>query len=591
MLLTLNLLGGLAVFLFGMKIMSDGLQKFAGPKLRQMLSIATTNKYAATFSGMLVTSVIQSSSATTVMVVGFASAGLLNLYQALGVIFGANIGTTMTAWIVSIFGFKMDIALFALPVIAIGFFAQFITKWTMLRRIGEAMVGFGLLFLGLGLMKSTIPPDIAQNPMVAEWVAKLAPTNAISLILLILTGTILTVVLQSSSAVMAMTLTFAAAGIINFPTAAALVLGENIGTTITANLAAIGANKTARRAAIGHFLFNFIGVLWVSILFHQVIALVDWIVPGNPNSTNPALLNTVLPYHISAFHTVFNVANTLIMLPLLNQLAKLTMIVIPKTNREDKGKDNDLVFLTTRFASTPELGLIAVSKEVERMMSFVTKMVDKIIHAVKTEDDKLFERLIQDIKDAEKTTDILEYKINNYLTLLTHDNLSRHAVSQTISLLDVINSVEHMGDCGEKIAKILEKFLNTNPKSFSSIDLENIEKIAKKTKEITRNVRTAIMMFPNPHRSAEAQAVFDKAVLDETELNGMRKQLREERNVRIYEGESATPESITAYADILNNFERMGDYSIRVIEDVLRMRPAVKEHSSYSAPSDAPASN
>lgn len=572
-LITLNLLGGLAVFLFGMKIMSDGLQKMAGVKMRQMLAVATTNRFAATFSGMLVTSIIQSSSATTVMVVGFASAGLLNLYQALGVIFGANIGTTMTAWVVSLFGFKIQISLFALPVIAVGFFSQFLpSKWVVLRRIGEAAVGFGLLFLGLDIMKNTIPADFAQSPFVMEWLSKFSPNTALSLIALIGTGTILTVILQSSSAVMAMTLTCAAAGIINFPTACALVLGENIGTTITANLAALGATKTARRAAVGHFLFNFIGVVWVSLIFNHFIQFIDWMVPGSPYVKDPAVLTSVLPYHISAFHTVFNVANTLIMLPLLRQLAALTLLIIPKSKREDKHQDNDLIYLNTRFSQTPELAILAARKEVERMMSFVSKLTDKLVYALKTDDDKLFERLIADAKEAERTTDVLEHKINTYLTQMTHGNLSRHAVAQTVTLFDLTNSIEGMGDCGEKIAKILEKFRNTEPPSFNAKDLENMEEMARKTKEIIKSTRAYIVNFPNVADKTRAAHLFKTALINEDELNAMRKTLREERNTRISQGEAATPASITAYGDILNNFERMGDYAMRVTESVLHMK-------------------
>lgn len=574
-LLTMNLLGGLAVFLFGMKIMSDGLQKMAGVKMRQLLAAATTNRVAAMFSGMLVTSIIQSSSATTVMVVGFTSAGLLTLYQALGVIFGANIGTTMTAWVVSLFGFKIQISLFALPVIALGFFSQFLpSKWVVARRIGEASVGFGLLFLGLDIMKNTIPADFAQSPFVLEWLSKFTPDTLLSLIGLIMIGTVLTVILQSSSAVMAMTLTCAAAGIINFPTACALVLGENIGTTITANLAAIGATKTARRAAMGHFLFNFIGVVWVALIFRHFIALIDWLVPGNPFTSDPQVLTSVLPYHISAFHTVFNVANTLLMLPLLKQLAALTLLIIPKSKREDKHQDTELLFLNTRFNQTPELAILTARKEVERMMGFVSKLTDKLIYALKTDDDKLFERLIADAKEAENTTDVLEHKINTFLTQMSHGNLSRHAVAQTVTLFDLTNSVEGMGDCGEKIAKILEKFRNTTPASFNEQDMANMEEIARKTKEVIKNARTSLVNFPNVTSKAQAMQIFKTALRDETALNAMRKALREERNTRITEGEKVSPASVTAYGDVLNNFERMGDYAMRIVESVLHMRAA-----------------
>lgn len=574
-LLTMNLLGGLAVFLFGMKIMSDGLQKMAGVKMRQWLAAATTNRVAAMLSGTLVTSIIQSSSATTVMVVGFTSAGLLNLYQALGVIFGANIGTTMTAWVVSLFGFKIQISLFALPVIAVGFFSQFLpSKWVAARRIGEAAVGFGLLFLGLDIMKNTIPADFAQSPFVLQWLSKLTPDGLLSLTALIAVGTLLTVILQSSSAIMAMTLTCAAAGIINFPTACALVLGENIGTTITANLAAIGATKTARRAALGHFLFNFIGVIWVALIFRHFIALIDWLVPGSPFTSDPTQLTSVLPYHISAFHTVFNVANTLLMLPLLKQLAALTLFIIPKSKREDKHQDTELVFLNTRFNQTPELAILTARKEVERMMGFVSKLTDKLIYALKTDDEKLFERLIADAKDAESTTDVLEHKINTFLTQMSHGNLSRHAVAQTVTLFDLTNSVEGMGDCGEKIAKILEKFRNTTPRSFSEKDLENMEEIARKTKEVIKNAKASLVNFPNAVSKAQTMQIFKTALRDETALNSMRKALREERNTRISQGENVSTASITAYGDVLNNFERMGDYAMRIVESVLHMRAA-----------------
>lgn len=579
---SLNLLGGLAIFLFGMKIMSDGLQKASGERMRQLLGIATANRFAATACGTLVTSIIQSSSATTVMVVGFASAGLLTLHQSLGVIFGANIGTTMTAWIVSLFGFKMQISLFALPVIAIGFFAQFLPRLTLVRRIGETMVGFGLLFLGLDIMKNAIPADFAQNPQVVAWISRFQPDNLANLLILIFSGTVLTVILQSSSAVMAMTLTCAAAGIIDFPTSCALVLGENIGTTITANLAAIGASKTAKRAALGHFLFNIIGVFWVVCIFKNFVHFIDWLVPGSPYTKETADLTAVLPYHISAFHTVFNLCNTALMLPLLDQLAKLTYVIIPKSKREDK-KEHELIFLSTRFTQTPELALIAVRKEVERMMSFVTKMTDKLIHAVKVDDEKLFARLIEDVKSAEQTTDVLEHKINLYLTTLTHGNLSHHAVAQAFALFDVLNSIEHMGDCGEKIARILEKFHTKQP--FAQADVDDLETIAKLTKDITKRTRRVLVDFQQPTKQwqSHAEETFAQAVSEEQELNALRKRLLHDRRERINAGQEASPDSITAYADILNNFERIGDYALRVNENILGMRADEKVAAQETA--------
>ena len=510
LLITGNLLGGLAIFLLGMKMMSDGLQKMAGVKMRQWLAAATGNRLSATFSGMLVTAIIQSSSATTVMVVGFTSAGLLTLYQALGMIFGANIGTTLTAWIVSLFGFKIQISLFALPVVALGFFSQFLPKqWVLIRRIGEAAIGFGLLFLGLDIMKNTIPADFAQHPWITQWISRFTPDTALNLILLILTGAILTVLLQSSSAVMAMTLTCAAAGIINFPTACALVLGENIGTTITANLAALGAPKNARRAALGHFLFNFFGVVWVSLLFPYFIKWIDWLVPGNPYVTDPAQLTSTLPYHIAAFHSVFNVLNTLMMLPLLKQLAALTLWFIPKNKREEQGQDHRLVYLSTRFYQTPELTILATRKELERMLGFVVKQTDKLIYALKTTDKKLFPRLITDVKACERTTDILEHKINSYLIQMTHGNLSRHAIEQTVVLFDLTGTIESMGDCGEKIALLLEKFVPQSAHAFTETDCRQLETMAKKTKDILKHCRQDIPeLYPDKQPFHPERQIF-----------------------------------------------------------------------------------
>lgn len=568
----LNLLGGLALFLFGMKMMSDGLQKASGHRLRQLLSLATANRFTATCCGALTTGIIQSSSATTVMVVGFTSAGLLTLYQALGVIFGANIGTTLTAWIVSLFGFSIQISLFALPVIAIGFFIQFLPKPVILRRIGETLVGFGLLFLGLDLMKNAIPADLAQHPQVIAWISRFEPTHLGNLLILIFSGALLTVILQSSSAVMAMTLTCAAAGIINFPTACALVLGENVGTTITANLAAIGASKDARRAALGHFLFNIIGVIWVVCIFKYFVQGTDILVPGSPYTKETETLTAVLPYHISAFHTLFNVLNTLLMLPLLKQLAKLTLILIPKTKRENK-KEEELVHLSAHFMQTPELTLIAVRKEAERMLGFVTKMMDKIIYAAKTDEEKLFTRLIADIKEAEETTDVLEHKINIQLTKLSHGNLSRHAIAQVFALFDVINSIERMGDCGEKIGRILEKFHTSVP--FPQPDVLAWESMAKLTKTITKHTRATLINIPQPTKQwqATAEQSFRQSVKEEERLNQLRKDLLRSRRERIVSGqETLSPDAITAFADILNNFERIGDYALRINEHILGMK-------------------
>ncbi|HOI41474.1 MAG TPA: Na/Pi cotransporter family protein, partial [Elusimicrobiales bacterium] len=447
----LYLLGGLGVFLLGLEIMSEGLQKTAGQRLRRMLALATTNRFAGTLSGFAVTSVIQSSSATTVMVVGFASAGLLTLSQSLGVIFGANIGTTVTAWIVSLLGFKVKIAAFALPMIGIGFFSRFIKRWKWPHRVGEVMVGFGLLFLGLELIKDGIP-DLKNSPEVLAWIAKFSPDSLLPRLALVGVGTALTVIFQSSSAVMAVTIAAAAKGIIGFPAAAALVLGENIGTTITANLAAIGASNTAKQAAIGHFLFNVLGVVWAALLFGPMIGLVDRLVPGSPYGLTEAALLTAIPLHISAFHTVFNIINTGLMLPFIKQFERLILFVKPDI--VEKGPpEHELVYLTTPFARAPELAIDAARREIDNLAGVVTGMMAKISGALA--DGRIEDHEIEAIKADEKTTDVLEHKINDYLASLVHERLSNTASREVLSLMSMINDFEKMGDYGEKIANLL----------------------------------------------------------------------------------------------------------------------------------------
>lgn len=553
--LFLNLLGGLGIFLLGIKMMSEGLQKAAGNKLRTVIAGATGNRFTATLSGLAATSIIQSSSATTVMVVGFASAGLLTLTQSLGVIFGANIGTTTTAWIISLLGFKVQISVFALPLIGIGFFSQFIDKWPTFRRLGEAMLGFGLLFLGLALIKDAIP-DVQNSSATIAWITKFSPNNIFTLLAVVGVGTVLTLIFQSSSAVMAVTLTCAAKGLIDYPTAAALVLGENIGTTITANIAAIGATRTAKRAAIGHFMFNFLGVVWAVILFKPLLGLVDMIVPGTTIGTSEDVLLTNIPYHLSAFHTTFNVINTGVMLIFIKQFEKIIMFLMPLKRSEEK--KTDLVYLKTGLTSTPELSLEAASREVDRMASLLEVIISKTLHAVKTDSPKLFDRTITEIRAAEKATDVLEYKIGDFLQKLTHEQLSRPMIAEVLKLLAITNYLEKMGDHGEKIAILLTKAKEGN--YFTAEDYEHLEDIGLKVKKIIRETKLSILS-----RNIDVTAVMEAALARERELNELRHAMRDEKTMRDYNS-ATSPVSITLYADILSSFEKMGDYALNITE-------------------------
>ncbi|MEE8424996.1 MAG: Na/Pi cotransporter family protein, partial [Elusimicrobiota bacterium] len=449
--MVLNLIGALGIFLYGLKVMSEGLQKAAGPRLRDILAKATDNRFMGTFSGFVVTCCVQSSSATTVMVVGFCSAGLMTLYQSLGVIFGANIGTTTTAWLISLLGFKVKIANFAVPLIGIGFFSQFIKKWRTPHRVGEALVGFGLLFLGLSILKETIP-DVKDAPQLLDIISRFSPETIPGMAYAIFAGFAMTVVVQSSSASMAITLTAAAKGLIDFPTAAALVIGQNIGTTTTAVLAAIGAPLTARRAALAHFLFNVIGVVPAIIFFRYFLAGADALLPGDPYAAGVAGM-LAIPTHLALFHTAFNVVNTALFLPFARQFERLIIYLMPEDVSRER-KEHDLLYMTTPFAATPELEITAAQKEVDRMAGVTVRMIGWIKEGLKATNKDL-PAIAEKIRKDERTTDILEHKINEYLAQLIHGHLSTPASKETLSLLSMINDLERIGDHGETIARLL----------------------------------------------------------------------------------------------------------------------------------------
>lgn len=554
----LNFLGSLGVFLYGLKVMSEGLQKAAGPRLRAILSKATVNPAVGTLSGFLVTCAVQSSSATTVMVVGFCSAGLLTFHQSLGVIFGANIGTTTTAWLVSLLGFKVKITAFALPMIGLGFFSQFIRRWRTPHRIGEAMLGFGLLFLGLDLLKDSIP-DIRQAPEVYAWLARFHAVELGPRLLAVLLGTGLTVVFQSSSAMMAVTLTAAAKGLIDYPTAAALVLGENIGTTVTANLAAIGAPLAARRAARAHFFFNVFGVLWAVALFDPFLRLINATLPGDPMASGEEALLVHIPLHLSAFHSVFNVINTLLFLPSSRLLERFIVWLEPGTKRELE--EHELVYLSTPLTATPELAITAAQKEVDRMAEVTVGMADKIKAALAAKKKEL-PQVLQSIRDDERKTDVLEHKINEYLGRLVHSHLSSSAHKEVISLLSMINDLERIGDHGEKIAVLLERHEN-DPYTFSPAAMKELGAMTDKAKEILQATRALILR--------REEAPLPAALKRENELNDLRDRFRQAHLKRLAE-RKCSPLAGIVFTDLLTSFEKMGDHAFNVVEATVGLK-------------------
>jgi len=541
-----NLLGGLAVFLFGLRYMSESLQQAAGERLRTILRGATGNRFSGTLSGFAVTTLVQSSSATTVMVVGFASAGLLSLTQSLGVIFGANIGTTTTAWLLSLFGFEQGfkIAAYALPVMGISFFLQF-SRNERLKNIGRVGFGFGMLFLGLDLVKSGVPP-IDESAGLRDFVASMRSDTMMARVLAIGVGTLLTVALQSSSATMVLTLTVANAGYIDFPTAAALVLGENIGTTVTANIAAIGAPSTARQAARGHFLFNVFGVLWVSMLFFPILNLVDSVVPGD------GFAGEDVEDHLAAFHTLFNITNTLIMLPFINQLAN----IVRRWVKDDGDGESDLVFLKTELASTPELAIEAAWQEVSRMAEVVKDqfvIINELVHSNEPDPE-----LLAKVIEIEDLTDRLETLISDYLVKLSSNQTSDQGARTIVTLVNVVTDLERIGDNGEKIAKALRR-AQKNEATFSEAGVAALNRMSN----MVSNILDSMVETVSERRCEDLAA----AEAREVAINKLRSKERRKHERRLLEG-SCNAKSALYFVDVVGAMERVGDHAINVISSI-----------------------
>ncbi len=547
-----QIIGALGIFLYGLQVMSEGLQKVAGTRLRAVLAGATRNRFTGTLSGFVVTCAVQSSSATTVMIVAFCSAGLLTLTQSLGVIMGANIGTTTTAWLVSLLGFKVKITAFAVPLIGVGFFSQFIKRWSMPHKVGQVLVGFGFLFLGLGLLKDALP-DVKGNQAIVDMLQNLEPGTPSGLALAVLFGATLTALVQSSSASMAITLTAAAKGYIDFPTACAIALGQNIGTTITAALATIGAPLVARRAALAHFLFNLLGSAWPMLMLTPFLALVDNIMPGDPYAGTEDAFLVHIPLHIAAFHTLFNVINTGIFLSVLGPFERLIIKLLPKKLGDVQG--HELVYLETAFGSTPEIAIEAAARETDRMAGITLKMLDDIelaLDPTKKTDDAILSRIMED----EDVTDVLEHKITEYLAALVHGPLSTASSHESLSLLSMINDLERIGDHGAKIAGLLRR-LEESESNFSSEANDDLQRMVNITKKNLVAMRTLILQ-----RDPNALA---PGLERERALDALRDECRQKHLKRMLERECATNAGLI-FTDLLTSFEKMGDHAYNVIQ-------------------------
>ncbi len=545
----LNLAGALGVFLFGMKIMSEGLQKVAGAKLQSLLGKITSNRFTGVLTGFVVTTIVQSSSATTVMVVGFVNARLLSLRQAIGVIMGANIGTTVTGWLVALLGFKVKIAAFALPAVGAGMALTFM-KGARAKQVGEALIGFGLLFLGLSLMKDSVP-GLDESGL--AWVQSLTSLGFVSVLAFVGIGTALTVILQSSSATMSLTLALTASGFIPYTFAAAMVLGENIGTTATANIAAIGTSTAAKRAARAHLIFNIFGVAWALAIFTPVLLpIVDSLVPGNPAlAINDGGDAGVVTAHLAAFHTLFNITNTAVMLPFVNRLADIVERLVPAASAQPRGVTK---FISTAHVQTPELLLVQAAKEMEHMTSHVQRMFGDALRILTNPEEELGD-LVAETLAREQMVDDLEHEITAVLSMTARAAGSAKASRQIGAMVLNTHRLERMADHCEKLVHIAAR--NHSAGADFTLEPDAIADIASLGELVSRSLDNLGRYLVNEGDAAVAEQI-------EEEIDAERKAMRDRYLARMNSTDIGVVPGMWLL-DIASHLESVGDGAIGII--------------------------
>ena len=546
----LKLFGSLALFLYGMKIMSEGLQKFAGDRLRRILTAMTTNRVTGVLTGMLITALVQSSSATTVMVVSFVNAGLLTLSQSIGVIMGANIGTTVTAWIISALGFKVDIAAFALPLLAFGIPLLFSQKSNR-KSIGEFIFGFSFLFMGLSMLQANAP-DLQKNPDMLAFVQNYTDMGFLSILLFVFIGTILTMIVQASAATMAITLIMCANGWISFELGAALVLGENIGTTITANLAALTGNTQARRAAMAHLMFNVFGVIWVLCVFPFFTGAVSWFVENVMGSTE---MSVAVPFKLSAFHSAFNICNVLILIWFVSFIERTVCAIIPQKEQDEEYR---LRYITGGMLSTAELSILQASKEIHLFAERTRRMFGMVRDLLHTEKDDDFNRIFSRVEKYENISDSMELEIANYLNQVSEGRLSSESKLQIRGMLREVTEIESIGDSCYNLARTINRKRQSN-EDFTEQQYEHIHSMMALDDEALAQMITVIEHTDHPATDV------NKSYNLENEINNFRNQLKNQNIVDVNNKDYSYQMGVY-YMDIIAECEKLGDYVMNVVE-------------------------
>ncbi len=553
----LQLIGSLGIFIYGMKIFSEGLQKIAGNKLRKILKGMTTNRATGIATGFAATTITQSSTTTTVMVVSFVNAGLLTFLESTGVIMGANIGTTVTAWMVSIFGFRFQITPIAVSLIGI-FFPFLFVRNNKLKHIAEAMIGFGILFIGLEFIKDAVP-DIQENPQILAFLDRFTDYGFGSILIFVIVGTILTLVTQSSSAATTITLVMLAQGWINFPIAAAMILGENIGTTVTANIAALIGNVHAKRAARFHFFFNIIGVLWMLALMPIFLKFVDFMIinftPAHLSvldDSPEARINATLG--LSLFHTTFNVLNVVFLFAFVPWLIRLVTWIQPSRGSEDEQKR--LTYISGGLMPTAELSIGEAYKEVEQLAR-ITEKISFSTYGLFFKDKDKRQKFLDKVKSREEITDKIELEIAQYLTNVSEFNLSKTSSRRVRSMLRMTNDLERIADLYYQISRTFDR--------MESEDIILPETAMEDIKDMMQLVQDALQLMRENMAGEYGDVNMNEAHLMEMKIDALRDELREAHYLRLERGDYP-PKTGIYYLDFINRLEKIGDHILNVNE-------------------------
>lgn len=554
----LKLLGSLALLMYGMKVMSEGLQKLTGDRLRNILGAMTTNRFTGLLTGAFVTAAVQSSTATTVMTVSFVNAGLLTLTQAISVIMGANIGTTITAWIMSIFGFQFNMTNVIYPLFALSLPLIF-SKKSGRKSFGEFIFGFAFMFLGLTtLRENAMHMDLEHNQAIISFITTCKEWGMFSVLLFLLVGSIITMAVQSSAAVMAITLILCSSGVLDLYLGIALVMGENIGTTVTSNIAALTGNAQARRAAFAHFIFNFFGIIWVLCIFHPFIDMVkdivNYIAPNTPKEI-------AITYTLSAFHTAFNICNVLILIWFIKPIERLVCFVI-KSKPEDE--EYRLHYITGGLLSTAELSILQANKEISLFAERTTRMFNMVKDAFYEKDEEAFMKTYNRIEKYENISDHMEIEIANYLTLVAEGRLSSESKEEIRIMLRAVSEIESIADSCNNLARTI-KHRNEGKSVFTDKQNHSIDRIFEMVTKALQQMNSILKKLELTHDD------INPSYNIENEINNYRNLLKQ-HNVEDINNKEYQYQDGVYYMDIVSEAEKLGDYVLNVVQAVIEKK-------------------